>query len=90
MDWIRVIPRYQESHINQSKLQFDLKTTHTWINTTILNSTHARDGSQIVLIKNTSFQKFDADPRLPTVVLYSMDTQKLQLGVMEKLGRVSI
>ena len=60
------------------------------MNTTILNSTHARDGSEIVVIKDTPFGKFDTDPRLPTVVLYSMDTQKLQLGVMEKQGRVSI
>ena len=43
-----------------------------------------------MLIKDTPFGKFDTDPRLPTVVLYSMDTHKLQLGVMEKLGRVSI
>ena len=70
----------------QSKLQFDLKTIHTWINTTILNSTHAQDGNEIVLIKETPFRKFNDNPRLPTVVLYSMDTQKLQIGITEKQG----
>ena len=72
-----------------SKLQFDLKTIHTWINTTILNSTHVQDGNEIVLIKETPYGKIASYPRLPTVVLYSMDTHKLQIGVKEKQGRVS-
>ena len=72
-----------------SKLQFDLKTIHTWINTTILNLTHAQDGNEIVLIKGTPYGRTADYPRLPTVVLYSMDTHKLQIGVMEKRGRVS-
>ena len=72
-----------------SKLQFDLKTHHTWINTTILNLTHAQDGNEIVLIKETPYGRFAEYPRLPSVVLYSMDTHKLQIGVMETQGRVS-
>ena len=62
---------------------------HTWINTTILNLTHAQDGNEIVLIKETPYGRFAEYPRLPSVVLYSMDTHKLQIGVKEKQGRVS-
>jgi len=72
-----------------SKLQFHFKTTHTWINTTILNSTHVQDGNEILLIRDTPFGKYYKHPHLPTVVFYSMDTQKLQIGVTEKIGRVS-
>jgi len=74
---------------NQSKLQFDLQTVHTWMNTTILNSTHAQDGNEIVLIRETPFWKeFETYPSLPTIVLYSIDKEKLQISIMEKQGRV--
>ena len=66
-----------------------MQTVHTWINTTILNSTHAQDGNEIVLIRETPFGKqFGTYPSLPTIVLYSMDKEKLQIGIMEKLERV--
>ena len=68
---------YTQVDETQSKLQFDLKTIHTWINTTILNITHIQDGKNIKHINDTLF---DGDPILPTVIFYSMDSQKLQLG----------
>ena len=54
-----------------------------------MNSTHAQDGNEIVLIKDTPFGRMAGYPRLPTVVLYSMDSHKLQIGITEKQGRVS-
>ena len=66
-----------------------MQTVHTWINTTILNSTHAQDGNETVHIRETPYWKeFGTYPSLPTIVLYSIDKEKLQISIMEKQGRV--
>ena len=61
-------------------LQFDLQTYYTWINTTIINSTHVQDGNEIVSMKHSPFARLGGVPRLPTVILYSMDAEKVHLG----------
>ena len=61
-------------------LQFDLQTYYTWINTTIINSTHVRVGKEILSIKESPFARLGGVPRLPNVILYSMDAQKVHLG----------
>ena len=57
-----------------------MQSFFTWINTSILNMTHVQDGNEIILIKNTPFNNSGVFPRLQTVILYSMDAEKLHLG----------
>ena len=57
-----------------------MQTFFTWINTTILNMTHVQDGNEIIPITDSPFSNSADFPRLPTVILYSMDAEKLHLG----------
>ena len=45
-----------------------MNTFFIWIDTTILNMTHVRDGNEIVPIKETPYNKIGEFPRLPTRV----------------------
>jgi len=56
-----------------------MQTFFIWINTTILNMTHVQDGNEIIQIKDSPFNNIADFPRLPTVILYSMDAEKLHL-----------
>ena len=58
---------------NPSKLQYDLNTISTWINVTILNSTHAIDGIEIVPLVETPFSNTADEPMLPDSIVSSIE-----------------